>query len=302
MRSYWTLLIFISFSGGAQQIAITFDDSPTADSYLMTGEERSQDILEHLHSRGVSQVAFFVLTGNITRGNAGRLARFARAGHLLANHSHSHYWIHQAGTREYIRDVRQADSILSSLPGYTKWFRYPYLDEGRSVAARDSVRQALKTLKLSNGYVTIDNYDWYLNHLYVQAGMQNKEIHEDRLRKIYLEHIYNSIVFYDDMAKRHLGRSPKHVLLLHENDLAARFLGDLIDLIREKGWTIISPRAAYEDSIAKASPDVLFNGQGRVAAMAREKGVPARDLVQEAEDEIFLETLVEKEQVFGPAP
>lgn len=302
MRTSCILLILISFSGAAQEIAITFDDSPTADSPLMTGEERSQHILQHLHSRRIPQVAFFVLTKNITPGNEGRLRRYTQSGHLLANHSHSHYRIHEEGTREYIRDVGKADSILSLHSGYVKWFRYPYLDEGRSVATRDSVRQALKALHLSNGYVTIDNYDWYLNHLFVQAESQKMEIKEDRLRKVYLEHIYNSIVFYDDIARRYLGRSPRHVLLLHENDLAARFLGDLIDLIREGGWTIISPREAYEDPISQALPDVLFNGQGRIAAMARGKGIPARDLVQEAEDEIFLDALVKKEKVFERAP
>ena len=298
MSIYWTFLVFISFSAAGQQIAITFDDSPTADSYLMTGETRSQQILKALDSRGVPQVAFFVLTKNITANNEARLSRYVEAGHLLANHSHSHYWMHEAGTLNYIRDVNKADSILSLFSGYTKWFRYPYLDEGRTVTARDSVRQALKALNLSNGYVTVDNYDWYLNHLYVQAGIQRKKINEDRLRKVYLEHIYNSIVFYDAIARKHLGRSPKHVLLLHENDLAARFLGDLIDMLRAKGWSIISPREAYEDPISRALPDVLFNGQGRIAAMVRAKGIPARELVQEAEDESFLEDLLKKEEVF----
>lgn len=241
--------------------------------------------------------AFFVVSKNITRDNEARLTRYTEAGHLLANHSHSHFGIHHAGTRKYIRDIGKADSVLSSFPGYVKWFRYPYLDEGRSVPARDSVREALKAMDLSNGYVTIDNYDWYLNHMYVQAKVQNKSIDEDRLREVYLEHICNSMLFYDAIARKHLGRSPRHVLLLHENDLAARFLGDLIDLIREKGWKIISPGEAYQDPISLALPDVLFNGQGRVAAIAREKGVPARELVQASEDEIFLEELFEKRKV-----
>jgi hypothetical protein len=153
-------------------------------------------------------------------------------------------------------------------------------------------------MHLTNGYVTVDNYDWYLNHLLVQAVARKMEPDMEALRQIYLDHVYNSISFYDQIARTHIGRSPKHVLLLHENDLTALFLGDLITLLKQRGWKIISPREAYADEISRQTPDVLFNGQGRVAAIAREKGIPARELVQEAEDEVYLDKLVLENKVF----
>jgi peptidoglycan/xylan/chitin deacetylase (PgdA/CDA1 family) len=281
-----------------QEIAITFDDAPTADGPLFTGEERTARIIAGLKDHHVDEAAFFVMTSNINTSTQQRLHRYVRAGHLLANHSHSHQWIHQLGTRNYINDLRQADSLLNGYKGYIKWFRYPLLDEGRTAAKRDSIRAALKSLRLSNGYVTVDNYDWYLNHLLRQAMANGKQVNKTRLRDVYVAHIYNSIVFYDDVARKHLGRSPKHVLLLHENDLSALYLGDLISHLKSKGWTIISPRQAYKDPIASAVPDVLFNGQGRVAAIAREKGIPARELVQASEDEVYLDRLVEELKVF----
>ena len=298
IRFFSLLLVFYSATALSQEIALTFDDAPTADGPRFSGEERSQRIMDHLKKNQVQEVAFFVLTGNINQKSKNRLTRYVEAGHVLANHSHSHRWIHQAGIRSYIRDLTVADSILNFFPGYQKWYRYPFLDEGRSVTARDSIRTALQDLHLSNGYVTIDNYDWYLNHLLQQGHEHGKELNEDALREVYIDHIYNSIIFYDSIAREHLGRSPKHVLLLHENDLAALFLGDLIIHLKEKGWKIISPREAYRDPIAHYLPDVLFNGQGRVAAVAREKGVAPGDLVQLSEDEEFLDALVKKKKVF----
>jgi hypothetical protein len=177
-------------------------------------------------------------------------------------------------------------------------FRYPFLDEGRSVSARDSIRDALAGLQLKNGYVTIDNYDWYLNNLLREAVDAKKKIHLEKLKKVYVDHIYNSIVFYDSIGRAVLGRSPKHVLLLHENDLSASFLGDLLDELELKGWKIISPPEAYNDPIATQIPDVLFNGQGRVAAIAREKKIRARDLVQLSEDEEYLDKLVIQQKIF----
>lgn len=298
MRLFVICLSLFYFPLQAQEIAITFDDAPTADSPLLTGEERTKRIIAHLKDHQVKEAAFFVMTSNINQSTQQRLYDYVKAGHLLANHSHSHQWIHQLGTQNYINDVKRADSLLNHYKRYVKWFRYPYLDEGRAIPKRDSIRVALKSLQLSNGYVTVDNYDWYLNHLLQRARAEGKNVNETRLRDVYVEHIYNSVVFYDDMARKHLGRSPKHVLLLHENDLSALYLGDLIAHLKSRGWTIISPRTAYKDPIARQVPDVLFNGQGRIAAIAREKGIPARDLVQASEDEAYLDELVVAQKVF----
>ena len=297
-RTTFLILLVISLSASGQEIALTFDDAPTADGPLFSGDERTQRIVHTLKKHGVNEAAFFVLTGNIRETTQARLKAYSDAGHILANHSHRHLWMHQVGTKAYVKDLRTADSILRNIPGYMNWYRYPYLDEGRTVAARDSVRIALQVLNLKNGYVTVDNYDWYLNNLLKKAKEANRKINMKALRDVYVQHIHSSIRFYDDVATRHLGRAPKHVLLLHENDLAALFLDDLIESLKSNGWKIISPRQAYEDPISRHVPDVLFNGQGRIAAIAREKGVPARELVQDSEDEEYLEQLVISLNVF----
>lgn len=299
-RSFYAIIVFtiLSIHLHGQEIALTFDDAPTGDGPLFSGSMRSEKIVAHLKNHGVASVAFFVLTGNVAPENQARLKQYSSAGHILANHSHSHQHIHRSGTSGYIADLQKADSILRNYPTYRPWYRYPYLDEGRTLSARDSVRQALKQSRLSNGYVTVDNYDWYLNHLLAEAQKQGRHINMDVLREIYIEHVFESIHFYDRIAREQIGRSPRHVLLLHENDLAALFLGDLIAHLKVHGWKIISPEAAYQDPIATITPDVLFNGQGRIAAIARANGVPASALVQSSEDELFLDDLVKRRRVF----
>lgn len=291
-------LYFLTISLSAQEIAITFDDAPTGDGPILSGKARTQKILAHLKYHDVEAVAFFVLTRHITSETEKRLHQYSKAGHLLANHSHSHAHIHTLGAQAYISDIKKADSVLRLYPGYQRWFRFPFLDEGRTMSARDSIRNALNEMNLINGYVTVDNYDWYLNHLLAKAWAKNNKVKLELLGELYVDHILESIRFYDSIALTYLGRSPRHVLLLHENDLAALFLGDLLKQLKEQGWKIISPIKAYEDAIASHVPDVLFNGQGRVAAIAREKGIPARQLVQESEDEVYLDELVRSRGVF----
>ena len=285
----------IAFS---QEIALTFDDAPTQNGPLFTGAERTKKIIQQLKSKGIERAAFFVITRNINELGIERIKQYSDAGHFLANHTHSHQRIDRLGTATYINDIRKADSVLKQMKGFKPWFRYPFLDEGRTESARDSIRGALKSMNLTNGYVTIDDYDWYLNSLLRQAIEKKQKTNDDVLRDIYIDHIWKSILFYDEVSKKVLGRSAKHVLLLHENDLAAKYIGDLIDFIRSKGWKIISPEEAYQDPISNAIPNVLFNGQGRIAAIAREKGIPARELVQESEDEEYLVKLVKERKVF----
>jgi peptidoglycan-N-acetylglucosamine deacetylase len=293
------ITLFFSSSSFSQEIALTFDDAPLGDGAVFTGMQRASRIIETLKKHDIKQAAFFVVTSHINSEGLRRLKMYSDAGHLLANHSHSHNWISVMGTANYIRDIQKADSILKSIAlPYERWYRYPFLDEGRTKTSYDSIRAALDALSLMNAYITIDNYDWHINSAAAKAIKSNAKINHHELKKFYLEHIWNSIQFYDRIGRQVLGRSPKHVLLLHENDMAALFLDDLIQLLEDKGWKIISPEEAYNDPIAKEIPNVLFNNQGRVGAIAFAKGLKPPALVQQSEDEKYLDQLLIERKVF----
>ncbi len=54
---------------------------------------------------------------------------------------------------------------------------------------------------------------------------------------------------------RTIGRSPMHVMLMHETDLAALFLPDLVAALRARGWEIVTADAAFADPINRLFPD-----------------------------------------------
>jgi hypothetical protein len=65
------------------------------------------------------------------------------------------------------------------------------------------------------------------------------------------------------------------MLLLHETDLAALFIPDLVAALRKTGWRIVSADEAYRDPIGRLQPDVP-SAQGTLTeALAWERGVPA---------------------------
>ena len=124
-----------------------------------------------------------------------------------------------------------------------------------------------------DAFITIDNFDFYMEDLFRKALRAGKEIDYSKLRKFYVETLYQGVKFYDELAIKALGRSVKHVMLLHENDLAALYIGDLISHLKRKGWKVISPEESYRDPVTRRFPSTVLNhGNGRVESLAVEAG------------------------------
>jgi peptidoglycan-N-acetylglucosamine deacetylase len=275
----------------AREIAITFDDAPTNDTAYMMGEERTKRLIAALKAADIKQAAFFCVPRGKSGAELARLAAYAAAGHVIANHSNTHRNLRTLSAEEYLADIAAADASLKDMKNFRPWFRFPFLSEGDTREKRDAVRAGLKAMNYTQGYVTVDNYDWYLNALANNARKAGQSIDEAALRDLYVELLLEAVEFYDAVAVKTLGRSPRHVLLLHENDLAALFVGDLTAALRKKGWTIVGADAAYDDPIATTEPDTMFLNQGRVAAIAHTKGTKPMELVHPREDEAVLDSI-----------
>lgn len=302
MRSLLKVFLIIIVSAAAlnaQQIALSFDDAPRGDGYF-TGKQRTEMLIQKLKETGVEQAAFFSTAKYLnTDERKERMRKYVKAGHIIGNHTYDHLHLSRNSARIYMSDILKADSILSQFDGYKKIFRFSFLDEGFTIPLRDSMRTELKKNGFTQGYITVDNYDWYLDFALRKAHEEGKYTDLEKMRDIYIDHVWQSILFYDNIARKTLGRSPKHMLLLHENDLAALFIDDLVRHIRNNGWEIVTAEDAYDDPIAERYPDVLMNNQGRVAAIALEEGkFTKQQIVQKSEDTDYLDQLLKKANVF----
>lgn len=261
-----------------KKIALSFDDIPRQRGAFFTPNERTEKLIAALREAKVSQAAFFVNPGRLEtkdgEGGNERIAAYVAAGHVIANHSFSHKHLNKLTVEEYLADIDQAERWLSGRAGYRPWFRFPYLDEGAAdKVKRDAVRNGLAIRGLRNGYVTADGMDWYLEQLTIDAAAAGKAMDLKALRNLYLQMQLSAVEYHDTLAQRTLGRSPSHVLLLHETDLAAMFIGDLATELRRNGWTIISADEAYEDSLKDAFPDVPYSWGTLTGSLAWEKGI-----------------------------
>lgn len=260
-------------------IALSFDDVPRMRGAFMDPQERGRRLIATMQDKGVDQAVFFLNPGQLTeygdtKGAGQRIRDYVAAGHVLANHSFTHPRLGGTSAADYLSNVDAAEMWLSKQPGHRPWFRYPFLDEGgKDMAKRDAIRAGLKARGLLNAYVTIDGSDWNMEDQALKAVKAGKKIDMEALRDLYVETHVQSANFADALMVRTLGRSPPHMLLLHETDIAALFLGDLIDALRKDGWEIISADGAFADPVYRAAPETPYAAGTLAEALAWEKGI-----------------------------
>jgi peptidoglycan/xylan/chitin deacetylase (PgdA/CDA1 family) len=264
----------------SKRIALTFDDIPRSPGAFFTPDERTRRLIAGLRGARVRQAAFFVNPGSLAQphgqGGERRISDYVRAGHVLANHSFSHPALTAVTAEAYLVDIDRAEDWLRGREGRRPWFRFPYLNEGRrDLAKRDAIRAGLAQRGLRNGYVTVDASDWNMEQLTINAVRAGKTIDRDALRALYVESHVEAAEFYDGLARRTIGRSPAHVLLLHETDLAALWIADLVSALRARGWEIVTADEAFADPLRTVMPNVPAAQGTLIEAIAWEKGLPA---------------------------
>ena len=242
----------------AKRIALSFDDVPRGAGAFLTPQDRAGMLLTAFEGAGVEQVAFFVNPSRVgpRNGSIPMIDAYVAAGHVIADHTYTHPRLSATSAAAYLADIDRAEAWLKGRPGYRPWLRFPFLDEGgRNRAKRDAVRAGLAARSLRNAYVTVDGFDWNIEAQAIAAKRAGRAMDLTALRDLYVETMVQSADFADALIRRAIGRSPPHVMLLHETDIAALFMPDLIRALRRDGWEIVTADTAYADPVYRALPD-----------------------------------------------
>lgn len=243
----------------SKTIALSFDDAPRGPGAFLSVGQRNAHLIAALRDADVEQAAFFINPGRITAGNGAeqRIDRYVAAGHVIANHTFLHTKLSATSAEAFIEQIDKADDWLKGRAGFRPWFRFPALDEGGpNKTKRDAVRAALKARGLRNGYASVDGSDWFMEGQTIAAKKAGEAIDMAALRQLYVETMVQSADFSDALMRRTLGRGVPQMLLLHETDIAALFVADLVAALRRDGWTIITADAAFADPAYRSAPDI----------------------------------------------
>ena len=261
-----------SLQRDAPRVAFTFDDFNIFDVPAISGDARNRAMLDALHAHGL-KAAVFVIGRNVETPETMRLLEsWSEAGHIVGNHTYSHRRYSRIPFSEFSEDVLRCDAVLRRLPGFGKFLRFPFLDEGATAEQRDRGRAFLVAQGYRNAHITIDASDWYIDGRLRARLERQRDADVSPYRTFYLDHIFERAQFYDGLSRQVTGRSVRHTVLLHHNVLNALFLADLIRMFKGSGWAVIDARDAYEDPIFRETPKVLPAGQSLVWSLAKETG------------------------------
>ena len=274
LRRFWFLLLALPLA--AQRVALSLDDAPNLlPSPLMAAPAQHVAMRTALKERNVQAILFVNgINGGDTPEGQVILRAWGDAGHLIANHSYSHWDLNGAGTtlEAYEADVSKGEAVIRDLPGFTKRYRYPFLRAGDTVAKRDGFYAYLKARGIGIGHVSIDTSDWLLDARLRKRLEKEPKADLKPYRDLYLKHLWACARFYDAWSRQVFGREIPHVILMHSRLLNGLFLGDVIDFFRAKGWTWISPAEAFMDPVYALMPKNLPGGEALADAVSAERG------------------------------
>lgn len=260
----------------AQKVALSLDDAPfLRPSPRLAAQAQHRAMLEALKARKVRAILFAngVNGGDTPEGQA-ILRAWGEAGHLLANHSYSHWDLNRddVSLEAYQADALKGEALIRDLPGFTKRYRYPFLRAGNTVAKRDGFYAFLAARGDGIGHVSIDTADYLLDERLRQRLEREPGADVAPYRDLYLKHLWACARFYDAWSREAFGREIPHVLLLHSRLLNGLFLGDVVDFFRARGWTWVDPETAFVDSAYARMPKNLPGGEALAEAVAAERG------------------------------
>ena len=267
-------------------VSFTFDDGLINDIVNYKFEDWNHQILNTLEEADLK--AFFFIATHNKKGEKGKylLESWNEKGHKLANHTLSHPNFHDKNNtaEDFEDELLYAESVISPYENFVRYFRFPYLKEGRSRAKIDSIRSILEKHNYRNGYVTIDASDWFINSRLINHMKYRQKVDTSAFEKYYLDHIIDRAKYYESLSFELNERHINHTLLLHHNLTSALFLKKLIKRFIAEGWQVIDAEEAYTDPIFEKTPSTVPAGESLIWSLAKESGLYDDKLRYPAED------------------
>lgn len=252
---------------GNREICITFDEMPAAQGFDSAGPaEVLVPILETLKKHHV-QAAGFVLGQNL-EGSFDLLGEWLNDGHTLGSMTYAQSDLHEVAEisiEAYIADIvagQQAiEPMLEGFGQEQRYFRYPYLHYGNTIAARRPVEKYLEANNITASHVTVLVDDYLYNLGLQKMGPEPNAKEYEQLMNEYINHVLDQIEDTEQLSMTVLGRSCRQILQLRANRLNAMYLDVLLREIKKLGYEFVSLDKALADEVYR-KPHAYYGSRG----------------------------------------
>ena len=249
-------------------VALTFDDLPSHGPLPpgVTRVEIAKSIIDSLRRHQAPPVYGFINAKAVADKpeDLDVLKEWRAAGLPLANHAYSHMDLHANTPQAFEQDVLGNESTLQSLMGDQDWhwFRYPYLREGDTAEKHQSVLAFLEDRHYKVAQVTLSFDDYAYNDPYARCATKDDTAAVEWLRQSFLNRASESLTRGQEAARLLFGRDIKHVMLLHIGAFQTVMLSPLLDLLKQRGFTLVTLGEAQSDAAYAVAPELTADWNG----------------------------------------
>jgi len=271
----------LSWSLGAiaqsRTVAVTVDDLPYAmgddavavsPSNAPTAEELNRKLLSAFTHHHVPVTGFVVQKRVEELGIAAGtqiLRKWTNGEFALGNHTYSHPDVNQLSLAQIEDEIVRGEAVFIPLMKQAdkkpEFFRFPMNHTGETKEKHDLVSAFLSRRGYRLATCTIDNSDYLFNEAYVRMLAKRDEHSVRKLQLEYLSYTDIEIDYYAGLNKQIFGYEPPQVMVLHDNQLNADMIEQLLALFEKRQYKFVSLETAQSDS-AYRIPDTFVTKYG----------------------------------------
>jgi peptidoglycan/xylan/chitin deacetylase (PgdA/CDA1 family) len=196
----------------------------------------------------------------------------------LGNHLYAHKDANELSV-EQIEDetVRGEATIVPLMKAAGKkpqFLRFPYNHTGDTKEKHDAIAAFIAKRGYRLAPCTIENSDWEFSWAYVKMLAKHDDARIAKLKVEYLAYTSAEIDYYAALNKQVLGYEPPEIMLLHDNQLNADMMDEVLALFEKKGYRLVTLSEAESDPVYKqADTYITSNGPMWGYRWAKERGV-----------------------------
>jgi peptidoglycan/xylan/chitin deacetylase (PgdA/CDA1 family) len=260
------------------EIAITIDDLPVHAPYPpgVTPTQVNEQMIAALKAAGVPAIGFVNGIGTVQHPETLQvLTKWRAAGFLLGNHTWSHPHLSQLTVAQFEAELMKGDPLLTRLGEGSnwRWFRYPFLDEGKDEAQRNAARAVLAKHGYRVADVTTSFSDWAFTPAWARCNAAGDRAAVAELERMYLGAVKESISVARGTAHALYGRDIPYVLLMHVSAMSAHMMPQVIKTYRAAGFRFVTIKQAESDPVYRPDIDLSLPGRAPDWKLAQQKGV-----------------------------
>lgn len=247
--------------GSAREVALTFDDLPVHGPLPvgMTRLEIASSVIRSLQAAHAPPSYGFVNAKGLEQepSSVAVLEAWRAAQFPLGNHTFSHMDLSTNSAEGFEQDLIADESILKKYMGSEDWhwLRFPFLDEGDGLAKHRALQAFLEEHGYRVAEVTLSFGDYAYSVPYARCLAKSDQQGLGQLKQSYLDAAEKSLEQGRALSVELFGRDIKHVMLLHIGSIEAVMLPQLLELLKQRGFTLVTLAQAESDPAYSMHPD-----------------------------------------------